>query len=464
MVRQVSEEAFKRAGKCIPGGVNSPVRSFGAVGGSPLFVDRAAGPHVFDLDGNRYVDFLSCWGATILGHAHPAVCDAIANAAAKGTGFGLSTEPEVELAQLIKDAFPSIELVRLVNSGTEAVMSAVRLARAHTGRNKVVVFEGCYHGHSDGLLARAGSGLATFSIPRSAGVPGSVVSDTLIATYNDLGSVEALLAQFGGDVAAVLVEPIAGNMGVVPPQPGFLEGLRELCDEHGVLLVFDEVITGFRVAPGGAQELFNVRADLTTLGKIIGGGLPVGAFGGRRDIMEHLAPLGNVYQAGTLSGNPVVANAGAAVLKSLRAAPPYAGLDRLTDGLVKGVRRAAEARRVPLHVNRCGSMFTCFFADAPVVDYTTAKASDTACYAAFFRGMLDRGILLPPSQFEAAFLSAAHTGDEMAAFGDAADEALCTAARTCRHGPSCGRGESPSTARKTRAPLPPPRSHSPRRT
>jgi len=424
MDRPISEAAFERARKCIPGGVSSPVRSFGSVGGSPLFVDRAAGPHLFDLDKNRYVDFLSCWGAIILGHAHPAVCDAIANAAAKGTGFGLSTEPEAELAELIKDAFPSVELLRLVNSGTEAVMSAVRLARAHTGRDKVIVFEGCYHGHSDGLLAGAGSGLATFSIPRSAGVPDSVVSDTLIATYNDPSSVEARLAQVRGNIAAVLVEPVAANMGVVLPQPGFLEALRELCDKHGALLILDEVITGFRVAPGGAQERFGVRADLTTLGKIIGGGLPVGAFGGRRDIMEHLAPLGDAYQAGTLSGNPVVASAGAAVLKALREEPPYARMDRLANGLVEGVRRAADARSVPLQVNRCGSMFTCFFGDAPVVDYATAKASDTERYAAFFGGMLECGILLAPSQFEAAFLSAAHTDDDVAAFVAAAGKAL----------------------------------------
>ena len=424
MGRPMSEAAFERARKCIPGGVSSPVRSFKSVGGSPLFVDRAAGSHLFDLDGNRYVDFLSCWGAMILGHAHPAICDAISSAAAKGTGYGLSTEPEAELAELIRDAFPSVEMLRLVNSGTEAVMSAIRLARAHTGRDKVIVFEGCYHGHSDGLLASAGSGLATFSIPRSAGVPDSVVSDTLIATYNDTGSVKALLAEFDGGVAAVLVEPVAGNMGVVVPQSGFLEKLRELCDEHGALLILDEVITGFRVAPGGAQERFGVRADVTTLGKIIGGGLPVGAFGGRRDIMEHLAPLGDAYQAGTLSGNPVVASTGATALRILREAPPYDRMDRLADALVDGVRHAAEARGVPLQVNRCGSMFTCFFADAPVVDYATAKASDTERYAAFFRGMLERGVLLAPSQFEAGFVSAAHTDDDIDAFIDAASEAL----------------------------------------
>ena len=424
MDRPMSEAAFGRARKCIPGGVSSPVRSFGAVGGSPLFVDRAAGPHLFDLDGNRYVDFLSCWGATILGHAHPAICDAITGSAAKGTGFGLSTEPETELAELIKDAFPSVEMLRLVNSGTEAVMSAVRLARAHTGRDKVIVFEGCYHGHSDGLLASAGSGLATFSIPRSAGVPDSVVSDTLIATYNDAGSVEALMAEFDGNVAAVLVEPVAGNMGVVLPQPGFLEGLRTLCDQHGALLILDEVITGFRVAPGGAQERFGVRADLTTLGKIIGGGLPVGAFGGRADLMQQMAPDGPVYQAGTLSGNPLAVAAGLAALEVLESEMPYARMNALAEKLCRGLAGGAGAANIEIAVNGVASMGCAFFTRGPVRNYRDAASSDTNLFAEFHRRMLGRGVYLAPSQFEAFFVSAAHTGEDIEHIIGAAGESL----------------------------------------
>ncbi|MHC4914381.1 MAG: glutamate-1-semialdehyde 2,1-aminomutase [Planctomycetota bacterium] len=409
MDRSLSSELFARAGAAIPGGVNSPVRSFRAVGGAPIIVERGEGAHLRDVDGNRYADFLMSWGANVLGHAHPAILAAVTEAAGRGTGYGLSTKAELEIAEIVKEAFPSIELVRFVNSGTEAVMSALRVARGFTGREKVLTFEGCYHGHSDSLLVEAGSGLATFGIPASAGVPREFAAHTLQARYNDLDSVEDCVRRAGDRVACILVEPVAGNMGVVPPRPGFLEGLREICDRIGALLAFDEVITGFRIAPGGAQERFGVRADLTVLGKIIGGGLPVGAFGGRRDVMEQLAPLGEVYQAGTLSGNPIVAAAGAAVLKVLRAEKPHMKLERraalLTDPL------SEKSGAYPVTVNRVGSMFTIFFTADPVADYASAKRADAEAYAGFFRAALERGVLLAPSQWEAGFVSLAHDED-----------------------------------------------------
>ncbi len=424
MDKALITNAFERAKRSIVGGVNSPVRSFSAVGAPALFAERGEGAYLYDLDGNRYIDYLMSWGAIILGHAHEVVRYAIEDASKRGTGYGLSTEIECELAELIKQAFPSIDLLRLVNSGTEAVMSAVRLARGYTGRNKVVIFEGCYHGHSDAFLAKAGSGMATFGIPKSKGVPPSFVRETLVAQFNDLESVKAICEEHGEGIACILVEPVAGNMGLVPPRDGFLEGLREAADGIGALLIFDEVITGFRLSSGGAQKRYGVRPDLTTLGKIIGGGLPIGAFGGRGDIMERLAPLGDVYQAGTLSGNPVVAGAGAAVLKELKRTNPHAELERRAAELARGIEETARSAGVPLYVSQCGPMFTCFFTAEEVVDYKSARECDTDRYASFFRKMLEAGVLLPPSQFETAFLSTCHTDEDVAATIRAAEKAI----------------------------------------
>ena len=408
MAQKVSSELNRRALRSMSGGVNSPVRAFKAVGAEPLFVDHAAGAYIYDADGNKYIDYLQSWGASILGHANPRVVETIQNSAKKGTSYGLSTALEAELAELIKRAFPSIELLRMVNSGTEAVMSAVRLARGYTGRTKVLKFEGCYHGHSDGLLAKAGSGITTFSVPDSAGVPQSVASETLVVPYNDLEAARKITEQFADDIACILIEPVAANMGVIPPAEGFLEGLRKLCDSINALLIFDEVITGFRVAPGGAQEKYGIQADLTTLGKIIGGGLPVGAFGGRTEIMKFLAPDGPVYQAGTLSGNPVVASAGIAVLNTLIETNPYEELESLAGLLEMKLKEAFEDVSLPVRINRVGSMLTVFFCENPVSNYSSARTADTSRYASFFRAMQKSGILFPPSQFEAAFLSTAH--------------------------------------------------------
>ncbi|HOX07139.1 MAG TPA: glutamate-1-semialdehyde 2,1-aminomutase [Planctomycetota bacterium] len=424
MARPLSDALFRRAGESLVGGVNSPVRSFRAVGGSPIFAARGEGPYLWDADGNRYVDLLMSWGACLLGHAHPAVVEAIAEAAARGASFGLSTERECELAEVVKEAFPSIELLRLVSSGTEAVMSAVRLARGFTGREKIVTFEGGYHGHSDGLLVRAGSGLATFGLPASAGVPASFAAASLPARYNDLESVQVLARAHGDDLACILVEPVAGNMGVVPPEPGFLSGLRDICDRTGALLIFDEVITGFRLAWGGAQELHGVRPDLTTLGKVVGGGLPVGVFGGRRRVMERLAPLGDVYQAGTLSGNPVATAAGLATLATLRTLRPYGELERRASRLAASLSGAARSAGVPVQINRAGSMFTVFFCAEPVRDFASAQRADAGAYARFFHAMLEGGVLLPPSQLESAFLSTAHAGPELAEIQTAAEAGL----------------------------------------
>ncbi len=403
-----SAELFERAERVIPGGVNSPVRAFRAVGRSPLFIDQAAGSNIADADGNTYTDYVGSWGPMILGHAHPSVISAIREAAGRGTSYGAPTEIEIELAEEIIAAFPSIEKVRLTSSGTEATMSALRLARGFTGRDRVIKFEGCYHGHTDSLLVKAGSGLATFGSPDSAGVPSDFARNTIVLPYNDEESLREAFKAQGSEIACVIIEPVAGNMGCVPPRPGFLEAVREVTAHYGALLIFDEVITGFRVAYGGAQELYGVRADLTCLGKIIGGGLPMGAFGGRRDIMERLAPLGPVYQAGTLSGNPLAVTAGLTTLKLIKKISPYEELERRGRMLEEGLREAAREASVVSTINRVGSMLTTFFTEGPVTDWTAAKASDTDMYAQYFRAMLEEGIYLAPSQFECAFVSMAH--------------------------------------------------------
>jgi glutamate-1-semialdehyde 2,1-aminomutase len=419
-----SKSLFEAAGRVIPGGVNSPVRAFRGVGGEPFFVAHGKGARLWDVDGRSYLDFLGSWGPLILGHAAAPVIAAVTEAATRGTSYGAPTGLEVEMAETITRAFPSIELVRLVSSGTEAAMSAIRLARGATGRPFLVKFDGCYHGHADSLLVKAGSGGATFSIPDSAGVPGPLAQLTLTAPFNDLDAVRALFRERGREIAAVIVEPVAGNMGVVPPRPGFLEGLREITLAHESVLIFDEVITGFRVAYGGAQELYGVRADLTCLGKVIGGGLPVGAYGGSRSLMSHVAPLGAVYQAGTLSGNPLAVAAGLATLAELRKPDVYRRLDALGGELERGLRSAADQARVPLTVNRVGSMLTGFFCEGPVTDYASAKRADTKRYARYFHEMLARGVFLAPSQFEAAFVSLAHTDADIAFAGGAAAQAL----------------------------------------
>jgi glutamate-1-semialdehyde 2,1-aminomutase len=419
--RDRSRALFERARTLLPGGVDSPVRAFKAVGGDPLFLRRGEGSRVWDEDGNEYVDYLGSWGPLILGHAHPAVVDAVSKAARDGTSFGAPTQREVELAELVCEAFPSIELVRFVNSGTEATMTSLRLARAFTGREKVVKFDGCYHGHADGLLVKAGSGVLTLGAPDSPGVPLAAAAETISAVYNDLDSMQAAFSEYPGQVAAIIVEPVAGNMGVVVPQEGFLRGLRELADKHGALLIFDEVITGFRVAFGGAQELYGVRADLTCLGKIIGGGLPVGAYGGRQEIMEQMAPLGPVYQAGTLSGNPLAMAAGIATLQELRR-------ERLASTLETGLRSAAQQAGLPVSGARVGSMMTLFFTAEVVRDYSSAKTADTTLYGRYFREMLERGVYFAPSQFEAAFVSLAHRQNDLEETIRAANEVMRTLA------------------------------------
>jgi len=400
--------------------VNSPVRAFRGVGGSPVFISHGAGSHIWDVDGNEFLDCVCSWGPLILGHGHPAVREAIQKAAERGTSFGLATAAEVELAEVICAAVPSVEMVRLVNSGTEAVMSALRLARAFTGRERIVKFEGAYHGHADGLLARGGSGLATLGVPDSPGVPAAYAALTLTLPYGDLAAVEQAISSCGKEIAAIIVEPVAGNMGVVLPPPGFLPGLRDLTQKCGALLIFDEVITGFRLHFGGAQALYGVNPDLTCLGKIIGGGLPVGAYGGRREIMEMLAPAGPVYQAGTLSGNPIAVAAGLATLKVLSARGVYEQLDEKGNFVAQGIAQAAREKNCPITINRAGSMFTIFFTEGPVGDWQSAKKSDTAKYAAFFWKMLEAGVYLPPSQFEAIFLSLAHSPADLEMLVEAA--------------------------------------------
>ncbi|ABA87527.1 glutamate-1-semialdehyde 2,1-aminomutase [Syntrophotalea carbinolica DSM 2380] len=419
-----SHQFFERARKVIPGGVNSPVRAFKAVGRQPLFIERAEGCTLVDADGNRYIDYVGSWGPMIVGHSHPKVVEAICDAAARGTSFGAPTALEIELAEQVCAAFPNMESVRMVSSGTEATMSAIRLARGVTGRDKILKFEGCYHGHADSLLVDAGSGVATFGIPASPGVPADFARHTLTAPYNDLGRVRALVEEHKADLAAIILEPIAGNMGCVPPQPGFLEGLRALCDQHEILLIIDEVMTGFRVSYGGAQQLYGVRGDLVCLGKVIGGGLPVGAFGGRQDIMRHLAPDGGVYQAGTLSGNPLAMSAGIATLKLIREEGVYEQLEQRSAYLAEGLRQAAAAAGVPACLQRVGSMFCNYFQTGPVTSFADAKASDTEAFARYFGQMLDNGVHLAPSQFEAGFVSLAHTVEDIDRTVEAAHRSL----------------------------------------
>ena len=418
MNHKESVRLHQKALSVIPGGVNSPVRSFRGVGGSyPIFIQRAHGSHIWDVDGNKYLDLVGSWGPLILGHAHPLIIKVIEETAREGTSFGASTDREIDLATLIVDAFPSIEMVRLVNSGTEATMSAIRLARAYTHRSKIVKFTGCYHGHSDALLVDAGSGLATAGIPSSAGVPESLAQDTLVAEYNYLPSAERLFEVYPKEIAAIIVEPVAGNMGVVPPMSGFLDGLQRLAKDHDTLLILDEVITGFRIAYGGAQERYGIRADITCLGKVIGGGLPVGAYGARRDIMEQVAPLGPMYQAGTLSGNPLAVAAGLETLKALQQPGVYDRLEQLGLFLEKELLSAAQEVDTPLTVNRVGSMLTAFFHPGPVAGWDAVTESDTQRYARFFYYMLELGIYLAPSSFESAFISLAHTEQQLAEVG-----------------------------------------------
>ena len=424
MNRKKSMALYRRALEMIPGGVNSPVRAFKAIGIPPTFIERAKGSKIWDVDGNEYIDYVGSWGPMIVGHAHPKIVAALKKTAPKGTSFGASTPLEVDLATKVKKAFPSMELVRMVSSGTEAVMGAIRVARGYTGRVKIIKFEGCYHGHGDSLLVKAGSGAATLGIPDSLGVPRDLAKHTLTAPYNDLESVKALINQYPGEIACIIVEPIAGNMGVVLPEAGFLEGLRKLCDEKGILLIFDEVITGFRAAYGGVQELYKIKADMTCLGKIIGGGLPVGAYGGRRLIMEEVAPLGGVYQAGTLSGNPLAMTAGIATLELLKSKKTYQDLEKKTLYLTEKISECAEEIGIPLSINRITGMFTLFFTEGPVRDYRTAKLSDTKRFAQFFIEMMDQVIYLPPSQFEAWFISLAHTQKDLDKTIEACDTAF----------------------------------------
>ncbi|PKQ38014.1 MAG: glutamate-1-semialdehyde-2,1-aminomutase [Actinobacteria bacterium HGW-Actinobacteria-1] len=419
-----SSRLFAEAGRFIPGGVNSPVRAFKSVGAEPVFYDRAKGSRVWDVDGNEYVDFVASWGPMILGHAPEDVLAAVREQLERGTSYGAPTEVEVRMAEAVINAVPSVEMVRMVSSGTEATMSAIRLARGYTGREKFIKFDGNYHGHSDALLCAAGSGLVTLGIPGTPGVTAGATADTIVLPYNDLDAVSAALAEVGEQVAAIILEPIAGNMGVVPPAEGYLAGLRALCDEYGVVLIFDEVISGFRVALGGAQELYGVTPDLTTLGKIIGGGFPVGAFGGKREIMEHLAPVGPVYQAGTLSGNPVAMIAGLALIDALSKPGVYAELERKGALLESGLRSAVAAAGIDAYLTRVGSMACMFFTAETVRDWKSAATCDTERYARYFKGMLDRGITLAPSQFEATFVGLAHSDADIITMTDAAAEVL----------------------------------------
>jgi glutamate-1-semialdehyde 2,1-aminomutase len=419
-----SQELYDQALKLMPGGVNSPVRAFGAVSGTPLFIERGEGAYIFDADGNRYIDYVLSWGPLILGHAHPSVVRALQDAAAKGTSYGAPNAHEIELARLVQDMMPTIELVRFVNSGTEATMSALRLARAYTGRERIIKFAGNYHGHADMLLVDAGSGVATLGLPNSPGVPAGAVSGTLSARYNDLDSVRDLFVRFPDSIAAVIVEPVAGNMGMIPPAEGFLQGLRTLTAEFGALLIFDEVMTGFRVHPGGAQTLYGITPDLTALGKVIGGGLPVGAYGGKREIMEMVAPVGPMYQAGTLSGNPLAMVAGIETLQKIQDPAVWERFDELGARLDTGIKAAAEASGVPIIQTRVGSMQGLFFTGTPVVDYDTAKTSDTERFGRFFHAMLAGGVYLAPSQFEAGFLSTTHGEAEIDATIAAAKKAF----------------------------------------
>jgi glutamate-1-semialdehyde 2,1-aminomutase len=419
-----SRALYEEALELMPGGVNSPVRAFGAVGGTPPVIERGEGAYVYDVDGNSYIDYVLSWGPLILGHAHPRVVAALREAAGLGTSYGAPNPHEIELASLVQELMPTIEMVRFVNSGTEATMSALRLARAYTDREKIVKFEGNYHGHADMLLVAAGSGMATLGLPGSPGVPASTAQNTLTAGYNDLDSVQALFEAYPSQIAAVIVEPVAGNMGLVLPQPRFLEGLREMTSSYGALLIFDEVMTGFRVHKGGAQTLYGIKPDLTTLGKVIGGGLPVGAYGGRRDIMEMVAPIGPMYQAGTLSGNPLAMVAGIETLEGIMDDAVWERFDELGRALDEGISRAASRAGIPIYQTRLGSMGGLFFTDRPVVDYASAREADTERFGRYFRAMLDAGVYLAPSQFEVGFLSTAHGPAEVERTLEAAETAF----------------------------------------
>ncbi len=424
MIRKQSDKLFQEAQDYIPGGVNSPVRACKSVGSDPLFIARAEGCMIYDADGNAFIDYIGSWGPMILGHRHPEVIQAIQKVLERGTSYGAPTDLEVELARLVVDAVPSVEMVRMVNSGTEATMSAVRLARGVTGREVIIKFDGCYHGHADSLLVEAGSGVATLGIPGSPGVPGAFAARTLSLPYNNIEMVRQALQEKGEEIAAVIVEPVVGNMGLVPPVDGFLETLREETRKAGSLLIFDEVMTGFRVAYGGAQTLYGITPDISCFGKIIGGGMPVGAYGGRREIMAHIAPQGPVYQAGTLSGNPVAMAAGIATLKQLQLPGFYEALDAASERLVDGLKRAAEAGGQRVTASRVGSMVGLFFSDRPVRNFSDAKTSDLNKFTAYYKGMLERGVYLAPSQFEALFVSAAHTNDNIDATTAAAEEVM----------------------------------------
>ena len=420
----ISRNLFDKARQIIPGGVNSPVRAFKAVGGQPLFVSRASGALLYDVDGNEYIDYVGSWGPLILGHANETIVRAVREAAGDGTSFGAPCPSEVDLARLVVEAVPGVEKVRMVNSGTEATLSALRLARAFTGRDLVIKMDGCYHGHVDNLLVKAGSGVATLGLPGTPGIPATVAGMTLVLPYNDVDACARLAEERGREIACLIVEPVAANMGVVPPRPGYLEGLREITARHGIVLIFDEVITGFRVALGGAQERYRVTPDLTTLGKILGGGLPIGAYGGREEIMDRVAPEGDVYQAGTLSGNPLAMRAGIAMLEGLRAPGVYERLETAGARLERGLRRAAEETGTPVRVTRAGSLLTLFFTSHDPVDWSSVSLADTRRFAGYFRRMLERGVYLAPSQFEALFVSTAHTDAQIDRTIDTARDVL----------------------------------------
>ena len=416
-----SKQLFERAQKSIPGGVNSPVRAFKSVGGTPIFMNSAKGAYLFDADGNKYIDYIASWGPMILGHAYEPVVKAIQEKTLGSTSFGAPTELEIEMAELIISMVPNVDLIRMVSSGTEACMSAIRLARGYTGRNKIIKFEGHYHGHADSFLVKAGSGVATFNIQTVPGVTAGVANDTLTAAYNDLDAVKKLATQHKGEIAAIIVEPVAGNMGCILPRAGFLEGLRKLCDEEGIIFIFDEVMTGFRLAPGGAQEKLNIMADLVTYGKVIGGGMPVGAFGGKKEIMQHIAPLGNVYQAGTLSGNPIAMIAGFTLLKTLKENPSiYSELEEKTNYLHDGLKNVFHEKRIPVVVNQLGSMISVHFSEKPVIDFASSASSDIQTFNKFFHAMLEQGIYLPPSAFETWFVSHALSKNDIDRTIDAA--------------------------------------------
>ncbi len=426
---QKSEQLFSRAQKHIPGGVNSPVRAFKAVGGTPPFITKADGPYIYDADGKRYIDYVQSWGPMVLGHNHPKIRQAVIDAAQNGLSFGAPTEAEVLMAELVNSIVPSMEMLRMVNSGTEATMSAIRLARGFTNRDKILKFEGCYHGHADALLVKAGSGALTFGVPSSPGIPADFAKHTLTMEYNNLDSVAKAFAQHANDIACIIVEPVAGNMNCIPPVDGFLQGLRDICDQYGALLIFDEVMTGFRVALGGAQEKYSITPDLTCLGKVIGGGMPVGAFGGRKDIMLHIAPTGPVYQAGTLSGNPVAMAAGLASLQEVQRPGLYEGLSDATQTLAEGMKKLAQSHGIPMSINYAGSMFGLFFTDVDrVTNYQQAISCNTQQFNLFYHGMLDRGVYLAPASYEAGFVSAAHSPDIIQQTLDIADQVLADVA------------------------------------